>query len=174
MQRLCTKFRSLAGRSIKTVPALSFSSRLIHSCPQLQRPLLFASASHKWNLSIPLFNVSSQSSFQSPSQAFQSPQRSSAILPSLVHVRHVSSRERRKRRKPMTPVTSKVKKIKMKSYSSYKSRFRTLSDGSIRRWREGKNHNAHLKSKKSRRRLRKPSTVPVAYAKVMKKLNFCG
>ncbi|CAK7356030.1 unnamed protein product [Dovyalis caffra] len=79
-----------------------------------------------------------------------------------------------KRRKPMTPRTSKVKKIKMKAYSSYKDRFRTMNDGTIRRWREGKNHNAHLKSKKSKRRLRQPSTVPAAYAKVMKKLNFCG
>ncbi|KAK5812899.1 hypothetical protein PVK06_028343 [Gossypium arboreum] len=90
----------------------------------------------------------------------------------LVQVRHVSSRERAKRRKPMTPRTSKLKKIKMKSYSSYKSRFRTMNDGNIRRWREGKNHNAHLKSKKSRRRLRQPAIVPAAYAKVMKKLNF--
>nr|GMD76214.1 formin-like protein 20 [Ipomoea batatas] len=30
------------------------------------------------------------------------------------------------------------------------------------------------KSKKAKRRLRKPGTVPLAYAKVMKKLNFCG
>ncbi|KAL3610186.1 hypothetical protein D5086_001206 [Populus alba] len=73
----------------------------------------------------------------------------------------------------MTPLTSKVKKFKMKAYSSYKDRFRTMNDGTIRRWREGKNHNAHLKSKKSRRRLRQPSTVPAAYAKVMKKLSFC-
>ncbi|KAB5564283.1 hypothetical protein DKX38_004337 [Salix brachista] len=92
----------------------------------------------------------------------------------LVQVRHVSSRERKKRRKPMTPRTSKVKKIKMKAYSSYKERFRTMNDGTIRRWREGKNHNAHMKSKKSKRRLRQPSTVPAAYAKVMKKLNFSG
>ena len=31
-----------------------------------------------------------------------------------------------------------------------------------------------MQSKKSKRRLRQPSTVPAAYAKVMKKLNFCG
>ncbi len=30
-----------------------------------------------------------------------------------------------------------------------------------------------MQSKKSKRRLRQPSTVPAAYAKVMKKLNFC-
>lgn len=28
---------------------------------------------------------------------------------------------------------------------SYKSRFRTMNDGNIRRWKEGKRHNAHLK-----------------------------
>lgn len=74
----------------------------------------------------------------------------------------------------MTPVTSKLKKTKMKSYSSYKSRFRLMNDGTFRRWREGKRHNAHLKSKIAKRRLRKPALVPVAYAKVMKKLGFCG
>ncbi|KAI4314545.1 hypothetical protein L6164_027442 [Bauhinia variegata] len=76
----------------------------------------------------------------------------------------------------MTPATSKIKKIKMKSYSSYKSRFRTMNDGNIRRWKEGKRHNAHLKSIKSKSRLRKPAVVPLAYAyaKVMKRLSFCG
>ncbi|KAF5743761.1 hypothetical protein HS088_TW08G00348 [Tripterygium wilfordii] len=74
----------------------------------------------------------------------------------------------------MTPVTSKLKKTKMKSYSSYKLRFRTMNDGKIRRWKEGKRHNAHVKSKKSKRRLRQPAIVPAAFAKVMKKLNFCG
>ncbi|KAF8380775.1 hypothetical protein HHK36_028269 [Tetracentron sinense] len=28
---------------------------------------------------------------------------------------------------------------------SFKSRFRTMNDGTIRRWRAGKRHNAHLK-----------------------------
>ncbi|KAF3792917.1 hypothetical protein EJ110_NYTH02007 [Nymphaea thermarum] len=87
-------------------------------------------------------------------------------------VRDFSSKERK--RTKVTPVTSKLKKIKMKAYSSYKFRFRTMNDGNIRRWREGKRHNAHLKSKKAKRRLRKPAIVPAAYAKVMKKLNFCG
>ncbi|KAK1303541.1 hypothetical protein QJS10_CPB11g00087 [Acorus calamus] len=73
-----------------------------------------------------------------------------------------------------TPVVSKKKKYKIKAYSSYKERFRTLKDGTIRRWREGKRHNAHSKSKKAKRRLRKPEIVPAAYAKVMKKLHFCG
>ncbi|CAA7019981.1 unnamed protein product [Microthlaspi erraticum] len=30
-------------------------------------------------------------------------------------------------------------------YRSYKDRFRPLIDGTIRRWKEGKRHNAHLK-----------------------------
>ncbi|CAN6460966.1 unnamed protein product [Victoria cruziana] len=88
------------------------------------------------------------------------------------HGRDFSSKERK--RTKVTPVTSKLKKIKMKAYSSYKFRFRTMNDGKIRRWKEGKRHNAHLKSKKAKRRLRKPAIVPAAYAKVMKKLNFCG
>ncbi|OAY24381.1 uncharacterized protein LOC110604619 [Manihot esculenta] len=174
MQRLCTKVRSLAGQSTQILTAFSSSRRFIHTS-QLRQPLCFVSASRKCNLSGQLLNTSSSPSlFQSPSVAFQSPLPPSSALLSLVHVRHVSSRERRKKRKPMTPVTSKVKKVKIKFYSSYKDRFRTMNDGTIRRWREGKNHNAHLKSKKSKRRLRKPSTVPAAYAKVMKKLNFCG
>lgn len=77
-----------------------------------------------------------------------------------------------KLRRPATPIVSKVKKVKMKSYSSYKGRFRVMHDGLIRRWKEGKRHNAHLKSKKSKRRLRQPGIVPAAYATVMKKLNF--
>ncbi|KAM6554661.1 hypothetical protein CsatB_015423 [Cannabis sativa] len=71
---------------------------------------------------------------------------SSRFPMSMVQLRHVvSKRDRWKRRKPMTPITSKLKKIKMKPFSSYKSRFRTMNDGNIRRWREGKRHNAHLK-----------------------------
>lgn len=76
--------------------------------------------------------------------------------------------------KRLSAPPSKLKKTKMKSYSSYKFRFRTLTSGLIRRWRAGKRHNAHSKSKKSKRRLRKPAIVTSAYAKVMKKLNFCG
>ncbi|TYI15333.1 hypothetical protein ES332_A08G179100v1 [Gossypium tomentosum] len=162
MQRLCTKLRFLALQSTQTLPSLSASRRLLHhSFP----PIHFIST--KWSLE-PFLN----NSVASPPLAVNS-FSSSPLLLSLVQVRHVSSRERAKRRKPMTPRTSKLKKIKMKSYSSYKSRFRTMNDGNIRRWREGKNHNAHLKSKKSRRRLRQPAIVPAAYAKVMKKLNFC-
>ncbi|KAB5573809.1 hypothetical protein DKX38_001003 [Salix brachista] len=208
MQRLCTKFRSLAS--------ISSSHRHLHSSQQFyQRPLHFAAASSKWSRNGFLLNTSSSLTIQLPSlpflpsfrlsplslsvriivqkgiviiakelnseEDFEEPMSnlvqhltSHAVHPSyLVQVRHVSSRERKKSRKPMTPLTSKVKKFKMKAYSSYKDRFRTMNDGTIRRWREGKNHNAHLKSKKSRRRLRQPSTVPAAYAKVMKKLSFC-
>ncbi|KAH8513810.1 hypothetical protein H0E87_006896 [Populus deltoides] len=167
MQRLCTKLRSLAS--------VSSSHRLLHPAPQsYHRHLHFAAASRKWNLNGSLLNTSSSLPIQLPSVAALSSSRLSQLPLSLVQVRHVSSRERKKRRKPMTPRTSKLKKIKMKAYSSYKERFRTMNDGTIRRWREGKNHNAHSKSKKSKRRLRQPSTVPAAYAKVMKKLNFCG
>ncbi|MBA0763678.1 hypothetical protein Gotri_013102 [Gossypium trilobum] len=134
MQRLCTKLRFLALQSTQTLPSLSASRRLLHhSSP----PVHFIST--KWSFE-PFLN----NSVASPPLAVNS-FSSSPLLLSLVQVRHVSSRERAKRRKPMTPRTSKLKKIKMKSYSSYKSRFRTMNDGNIRRWREGKNHNAHLK-----------------------------
>ncbi|KAF3447845.1 hypothetical protein FNV43_RR08551 [Rhamnella rubrinervis] len=167
MQRLCGKLRSLAAHSAHTLPSRSSSRRLLHSSTQLPQPDHFHSTT--WSVK-PFFNASS--SLQ-PSIGFNFV-RSSPFPLSMVQVRHVSSRERKKRRKPMTPVTSKLKKTKIKSYSSYKSRFRTMNDGNIRRWKEGKRHNAHLKSKKSKRRLRQPATVPLAYAKVMKKLNFCG
>ncbi|XP_004512447.1 uncharacterized protein [Cicer arietinum] len=155
MQRFLPKLRCLAVQSRQALLPLPLSRRFLHhSSPQ---PLHFASR-HPFNFS---------------SWPLHLP-RPSPFSPSLIQVRHVSSRERKKRRKPMTPVVSKIKKTKMKFYSSYKLRFRPMNDGSIRRWREGKRHNAHLKSKISKRRLRLPSTVPAAYAKVMKKLNFCG
>ncbi|KAE8727432.1 hypothetical protein F3Y22_tig00005459pilonHSYRG00062 [Hibiscus syriacus] len=161
MQRLCTKFRCLALQSTQNLPPLSVSRRLLRYSTS---PIHYSST--KWSVK-PFLN----SNVASPLLAVNSFPCSPLLL-SLVQVRHVSSRERAKRRKPMTPRTSKLKKIKMKPYSSYKSRFRTMNDGNIRRWREGKNHNAHLKSKKSIRRLRQPALVPAAYAKVMKKLNF--
>ncbi|KAI4327998.1 hypothetical protein L6164_020398 [Bauhinia variegata] len=162
MQRWCTKLRSLAFQPAHTFAPIS-SRRFLHFSPQ---PLHFTSSSGSYS---PLFNFPPVAH----SLALQH-FRSFPFPPSLVQVRHVSSRERKKKRKPMTPVTSKIKKTKMKSYSSFKSRFRTMNDGNIRRWKEGKRHNAHLKSKKSKRRLRKPAVVPLAYAKVMKKLSFCG
>ncbi|KAF3485596.1 hypothetical protein F2Q69_00055392 [Brassica cretica] len=100
------------------------------------------------------------------------------VQPSFVQVRSITSKDKmakwKKKWRPRTPITSKVKKVKIKFYSSYKDRFKPLNDGTIRRWKEGKRHNAHLKSKKSKRRLRQPGLVPPAYAKVMKKLNFCN
>ncbi|XP_054825615.1 uncharacterized protein LOC129323085 [Prosopis cineraria] len=163
MLRCCSRLRSLALHSRLPLPSPS-SRRLLHYSPH---PLQFSSCNR---LPSSLFNASSSSPPTLALYAF----RYSPLPPSLVQVRHVSSRERKKRRKPMTPVTSKLKKFKMKFYSSYKSRFRTLNDGTIRRWKEGKRHNAHLKSKKSKRRLRKPAIVPPAFAKVMKKLSFCA
>ncbi|XP_074568847.1 uncharacterized protein LOC141825362 [Curcuma longa] len=96
---------------------------------------------------------------------------SSPLLP-VSQARLYAAKERS--RAPLTPVKSKVKKYKLKSYSSFKFRFRTMNDGQIRRWRAGKRHNAHLKSKSAKRRLRQPEIVHLAYAKVLKKLNFCG
>ncbi|XP_044465568.1 uncharacterized protein LOC123195789 [Mangifera indica] len=158
MQRLCNRFRSL------TLQTLSSSSRrLLHSSSPIRCPVSFPSSAKR------SINYSpSVSALSTPLR----PLYFSQLPLSLVQVRHVSSRERKKRRKPMTPATSKVKKVKMKFYSSYKLRFRPLKDGTIRRWHEGKNHNAHQKSKKSKRRLRQPALVPPAFAKVMKKLNF--
>nr|XP_023922743.1 uncharacterized protein LOC112034180 isoform X1 [Quercus suber]XP_023922744.1 uncharacterized protein LOC112034180 isoform X2 [Quercus suber] len=170
MRSWCAKLRSLSLQSphpLLSISSSSFSSftsrRVIHSSPQLHQPLHFASCRSR-------FNASSTTHYSLALQPFLAP----PFPPSVNQVRHVSSRERKKRRKPMTPVTSKIKKTKMKFFSSFKSRFRVMNDGNIRRWKEGKRHNAHLKSKKSKRRLRQPGIVPAAYAKVMKKLNFCG
>ncbi|KAF4391790.1 uncharacterized protein LOC115717253 isoform X1 [Cannabis sativa] len=169
LKRLSSNLRSLALCSAQTLPYTSSSRRLFHSSPKLLQPLL-SSASNSWTFK-PLFGASSPMHHSLGVNSIIS----SRFPMSMVQVRHVvSKRDRRKRRKPMTPITSKLKKIKMKPFSSYKSRFRTMNDGNIRRWREGKRHNAHLKSKKAKRRLRLPSIVPAAYAKVMKKLNFSG
>ncbi|KAI5656420.1 hypothetical protein M9H77_25213 [Catharanthus roseus] len=173
MQRSCSKLRSLAA---------------LHSTAKPPRPPL-ATAVHSLAL-----HISSNVFHKSVSQTvifpkfhaiLQAPQisnplicpRLSVLPPNFTQVRHITAKQRKRKLKsgkPMTPVTSKVKKIKMKFYSSFKGRFRVMKDGQIRRWKEGKRHNAHLKSKKARRRLRKPGTVPLAYAKVMKKLNFCA
>ncbi|KAG5540308.1 hypothetical protein RHGRI_020518 [Rhododendron griersonianum] len=177
MHRWCTKLRSLSLLHCSThkPTLLSLSSspsthRLLHSSPQLlYRPL--ASSVISPNLK-PLFNASSASHPSLLNQAVCSHPHLS-----LIQVRHRTKKEKRektKKFKPWTPVTSKLKKTKMKCYSSYKGRFRVMNDGTIRRWKEGKRHNAHLKSKSAKRRLRLPGIVPLAYAKVMKKLNFCG
>uniref|UniRef100_A0ACD5TLX0 Uncharacterized protein n=1 Tax=Avena sativa TaxID=4498 RepID=A0ACD5TLX0_AVESA len=105
---------------------------------------------------------------------FHSAAAASIVRPPLMamQVRHYAVKGRS--RAPITPTISKVKKYKMKAPSSMKFRFRTMNDGQIRRWHAGKRHNAHQKSKSAKRRLRKPALVHLAYAKVIKKLNFCG
>ncbi|KAJ4959125.1 hypothetical protein NE237_026236 [Protea cynaroides] len=166
MQRWCGKLRFWAFSSSQNLPFISSSCRLLHSAPKFLEPLSFDFSRTAlkpffgYDLSRavpPLMDLG----FRSPSTHFLLNQR-----------RYFSSKERK--RKPVTPVVSKLKKIKMKSYSSFKYRFRTMNDGKIRRWRSGKRHNAHSKSKISKRRLRLPALVHPAYAKVMKKLNFCG
>ena len=105
---------------------------------------------------------------------FHSAAAASIVRPPVMamQLRHYAIKGRS--RAPTTPTISKVKKYKMKAPSSMKFRFRTMKDGQIRRWRAGKRHNAHQKSKEAKRRLRKPALVHLAYAKVIKKLNFCG
>ncbi|CAL5355620.1 unnamed protein product [Camellia sinensis] len=189
MQRWCTKLRSLAilhsthkptQLSVSSSsPPSPFSHRLLHSSPQfLHTPLSLSLISSNYE--------------------------------NFIQVRRLTKKEMKekmKKFKPRTPVKSKLKKIKMKCYSSFKGRFRLMHDGNIRRWKEGKRHNAHLKKKhvgetewkvelwternlnscdkellrfqteqrdSAKRRLRQPGIVPLAYAKVMKKLNFCG
>ncbi|KAK6934903.1 Ribosomal protein L35 [Dillenia turbinata] len=165
MQRWCAKLRCLPLSTKTLTPKSSFSPAplLLHSSPS---PLLLHRQSHSASLI--------RSTFKTLFNAPLIPQPTPSLSPlSFYQVRHFSAKSKEKKWKRLTPATSKVKKIKMKFYSSYKSRFRTLNDGTIRRWREGKRHNAHLKSKKAKRRLRRPALVPAAYAKVMKKLSFC-
>ncbi|KAK1368295.1 Structural constituent of ribosome [Heracleum sosnowskyi] len=170
MQRWCSKLRPLVAavnhRSTTTTTILTRPHRLLHSSSTsnhfIHKPLFVSS---NFN---PLFVAPSRTSLSLFSYA-------SPCNVSLIQVRHWTLKQRKrtlKLRRPATPIVSKVKKVKMKSYSSYKGRFRVMNDGLIRRWKEGKRHNAHLKSKKSKRRLRQPGIVPAAYAKVMKKLNF--
>ncbi|KMT11404.1 hypothetical protein BVRB_5g107320 [Beta vulgaris subsp. vulgaris] len=168
MQRWCSKFRAFPLLPTSTTTSSSFPSfhRFYHSTSNFQRPIS------------PFSSISSQliSHFNAPS-FLPIPRNGASVslfAASYAQVRNFSAKSKEKKWKKLTPAVSRVKKIKIKGYSSYKGRFRTLSDGTIRRWREGKRHNAHLKSKKSKRRLRKPEIVPLAYAKVMKKLNFCS
>ncbi|KAF5946957.1 hypothetical protein HYC85_017185 [Camellia sinensis] len=203
MQRWCTTILHSTHKPTQLSVSSSsspspFSHRLLHSSPQfLHTPLSLSLISSNFK---PLFNASSPSNHPSLlNQMVLSPP-----LPhlSFIQVRHLTKKEMKekmKKFKPRTPVKSKLKKIKMKCYSSFKGRFRLMHDGNIRRWKEGKRHNAHLKvighptsyravwaigldhldglravSKSAKRRLRQPGIVPLAYAKVMKKLNFCG
>ncbi|KAL2547945.1 Ribosomal protein L35 [Forsythia ovata] len=170
MQRWCSRFRSMAAlhytARLHTHNSFSIPNRPLCTSPNSIRPLFTHSViSPDFK---PLFNA--------PSILHIS---HSSLLPPphFMQVRQITAKQRTRKlksRKPMTPVTSKLKKYKIKCYSSFKGRFRIMKDGQIRRWKEGKRHNAHLKSKKSKRRLRQPGIVPAAYAKVMKKLNFCG
>ncbi|CAA7014081.1 unnamed protein product [Microthlaspi erraticum] len=167
MQRFCTKLRSISVQSNRNLSLIGAPHRLIHHSPSSQLALGFATTS-KWS-----FIPSAALPGVSPSSM------GSTFVPHhFVQVRNITTKEKTAKRKKKwglrTPITSKVKKVKIKFYSSYKDRFRPLKDGTIRRWKEGKRHNAHLKSKKSKRRLRQPALVPAAYAKVMKKLNFCN
>ncbi|KAL8216442.1 hypothetical protein R6Q57_023279 [Mikania cordata] len=175
MQRCCSKLRSLAVlRSSSSFPKPQPPShhhlrhRLFHSSTPnlLSKSLISPSMSFCSLLSTP------------PSTLQVTITSNHASLPlSFMQVRYLTLKQRKRKlksRKPPTPVVSKLKKIKMKSYSSFKGRFRTMKDGQIRRWKEGKRHNAHQKSKIAKRRGRLPAIVPAAYAKVMKKLNFCG
>ncbi|KAD4385011.1 hypothetical protein E3N88_25179 [Mikania micrantha] len=186
MQRCCSKLRSLAVlRSSSSFPKPQPPShnhlrhRLFHSSTPnfVSKSLIAPSMSFHPLLSTP------------PSTLQVTTTSNHASLPlSFMQVRYLTLKQRKRKlksRKPPTPVVSKLKKIKMKSYSSFKGRFRTMKDGQIRRWKEGKRHNAHQKaclffsfichnSKIAKRRGRLPAIVPAAYAKVMKKLNFCG
>lgn len=168
MQRLCTKLRSL--------PALHSANKTTTAAAGQQLSLLSLPSHRLLHTSSPILH---SGEFQS-NAPLASYHRQSLLSPhplSVIQVRHLTKKEMKekmKKYKPSTPVISKLKKYKIKCYSSYKGRFRVMKDGQIRRWKEGKRHNAHLKSKKAKRRGRQPGLVPPAYAKVMKKLNFCG
>ncbi|KAF9626563.1 hypothetical protein IFM89_035448 [Coptis chinensis] len=150
MQRWLTKLRTTISPTQTLLPFFIKSS----SNPALLFHSSSLSHSHPL-LSFPVFNPISLTPF------------------SWNQCRYISKTKSKKFKKT-TPAVSKLKKYKIKPYSSYKSRFKTLKDGTIRRWHEGKLHNAHLKSKAAKRRLRLPALVHPAYAKVMKKLNFYG
>lgn len=182
MQRWCSKLRLLAVvRSSSSFPKPQqqppyllhhLRSRLFHSStPNFLNKSLILPSTISPNFR-PLLCTSSSTLQVTPSSI-----RASSLPLSFMQVRHLTLKQRKRKlksRQPPSPVVSKLKKIKMKSYSSFKGRFRTMKDGQIRRWKEGKRHNAHLKSKIAKRRGRLPGIVPAAYAKVMKKLNFCG
>ncbi|KAK9716131.1 hypothetical protein RND81_06G213000 [Saponaria officinalis] len=168
MQRWCSKLRSFSQ--------IYTSSKTPNFSPSFGR---FFNTASNLHCSSSSSAISSQFKHQlyAPSSTSTLPRDgvcSSSLGFRFVQMRNFSAKSKEKKWKKLTPATSKVKKIKMKTISAFKGRFRTLNDGTIRRWREGKRHNAHLKSKKSKRRLRKPAIVPAAYAKVMKKMNFCA
>ncbi|KAI3687236.1 hypothetical protein L1987_80930 [Smallanthus sonchifolius] len=179
MQRCCSKLRSLAvlrPRSSFPKPQPQPQLPPLH---HLRRRLFHSSTPNLLSKSLiapSIISPNVRPMLPSTLQLTTSSNRTSSPL-SFMQVRHLTLKQRKRKlksRKPPSPVVSKLKKIKMKSYSSFKGRFRTMKDGQIRRWKEGKRHNAHHKSKIAKRRGRLPAIVPAAYAKVMKKLNFCG
>ncbi|KAJ9556187.1 hypothetical protein OSB04_010801 [Centaurea solstitialis] len=179
MQRCFSKLRLLAAvRSSSSFLKPPQQPQQQPPYPYLRSRLFHSSSPNFLNKSSlitpsPNFICTSSSTLQ---QLTPTSIRSSSLPLSFMQVRHLTLKQRKRKlksRQPLSPVVSKLKKIKMKSYSSFKGRFRTMKDGQIRRWKEGKRHNAHLKSKIAKRRGRLPGIVPAAYAKVMKKLNFC-
>ncbi|KAL3645769.1 hypothetical protein CASFOL_010949 [Castilleja foliolosa] len=162
MQRWCSKLRLLAPLHSTPKPHSIISNHLLHTSPNLlHKPYIFSHSLISPNLK-PLLSAPPFPHF-------------SHFPVSLTQVRYITAKQRKRKlkcRRPMPPVVSKVKKIKIKGYSSFKGRFRLMKDGQIRRWKAGKRHNAHSKSKISKRRLRLPGVVHPAYAKVLKKLNF--
>lgn len=166
MQRWCAKLRSLSLYSVsRPSPSLSSTSRLLHTSAAMAAPTFHQP------LAIFSYNIRTLfSSYVYPLARHEF--ASSNLRLSLAQMRHFSAKSKEKKWKKLTPAISKVKKYKIKGYSSYKGRFRLMNDGNIRRWREGKRHNAFSKSKIAKRRLRRPEIVHAAYAKVMKKLNF--
>mmetsp|Transcript_2472 Transcript_2472/g.5869 ORF Transcript_2472/g.5869 Transcript_2472/m.5869 type:complete len:209 (+) Transcript_2472:80-706(+) len=64
---------------------------------------------------------------------------------------------------------------KIKPYTSLKRRFKVLKKRmEVKRWKMGYGHKRSTKSKAQRQRLRTPTTVYKAYARVMKKLGMKG
>ncbi|KAM0920155.1 hypothetical protein ACQ4PT_007680 [Festuca glaucescens] len=124
--------------------------------------------------SLPFYRHHSHAPLPVMGSLFHSAAAASIVRPPLMAMQVRQYAVKGRSRAPITPTISKVKKYKMKAPSSMKFRFRTMNDGQIRRWHAGKRHNAHQKSKSAKRRLRKPALVHLAYAKVIKKLNFCG
>ncbi|XP_076927416.1 uncharacterized protein LOC143590967 [Bidens hawaiensis] len=163
-------FRSLAALRLPSQPPLTpLRRRVFNSSSSMTKSPLISPSILRPTPLLLLFNT--------PSPLRLTSNQPSSLPLSLMQVRHLTLKQRKRKlksRQPPSPVVSKLNKIKIKSYSSFKGRFRTMKDGRIRRWKEGKRHNAHHKSKIAKRRGRLPAIVPAAYAKVMKKLNFCG
>ncbi|CAA3013057.1 Hypothetical predicted protein [Olea europaea subsp. europaea] len=112
MQRLCSRFRSMA--SLQYIPKLqthnSFSipNRLLCISPNSIRPLFTHS----------VISPDFRPLFSSPSVLHIS--HSSPLPLNFMQVRQITAKQRKRKlksRKPMTPVISKAKKYKIKGYS---------------------------------------------------------